>query len=83
MIIRNDNFDTMPVVEHRICDFHKQHPGESYAGCCCATMIGTRKATPAERKTNLQQACDALQKRIDTLIAEKQRLETLIAETPE
>ena len=26
--------------EHRTCSYHKEHPFDSYAGCCCSSSYG-------------------------------------------
>ncbi len=31
----HDKFET--IIEHHICGFHKNHPGERWAGCTCSS----------------------------------------------
>ena len=32
-----------PITEIHICDFHKKHPGQSYAGCTCFASYGLKR----------------------------------------
>jgi hypothetical protein len=49
VIFHTDPDAQIPTFETRTCEFHKAHPGEPYAGCCCMTSFGVRTATPEEQ----------------------------------
>ncbi len=39
MIIHEDRRDMETVIKHNVCDYHKENPGKSYAGCTCSGSI--------------------------------------------
>lgn len=41
-----DEYET--VSDHRVCAYHKAHPGEAWAGCTCSFSIGSRKRSPED-----------------------------------
>ena len=52
MIISYDPDDYVSETHHNTCLFHKEHPGEPYAGCMCGAAWSMRRATPEERRVN-------------------------------
>jgi hypothetical protein len=48
MLIQHDIDEWEGVSEHRTCPFHKEHPGQPYAGCTCMSGFGLRRRDPAE-----------------------------------
>ena len=40
MIVTIDFEAMKTVVTHRICKFHVENPGKSYAGCTCSSSFG-------------------------------------------
>lgn len=48
MLIHHDDADWEPVSSSSTCDFHKEHPGASYAGCTCSASFGLRRRDRAE-----------------------------------
>lgn len=48
MIIHYDPDEYENVSEYRTCGFHKEHPGEPWAGCCCSASFTSRLRSPEE-----------------------------------
>lgn len=40
------------VVTHHTCDFHKKHPGKTYAGCTCSGSYSLRNKESAREGIN-------------------------------
>ena len=55
-----DTDKEIPEITPHICEYHKLHPTQQYAGCTCVLKISTRIATPLEYKYRKQ---DRLSKR--------------------
>ena len=43
MLVQHNPDDFEAVSSHHTCEFHKQHPRETYAGCTCSGYIAQRK----------------------------------------
>ena len=39
MLIEYNPDDYETIVKHRICNYHKEHPGANYAGCTCSCSV--------------------------------------------
>jgi len=75
MILYHDTIDMVPHHEHTTCPFHQRHPGKLFAGCTCSSTFGYRKATPEERRKNLERARKEIQEKIDDLIVDRNAID--------
>jgi hypothetical protein len=46
--ILHDPDEYESVSTYETCAFHKQHPGEPFAGCCCSASWQQRRRAPEE-----------------------------------
>lgn len=49
LIYNPDDYET--VSDYKICSFHKEHPGESFANCVCTGSISLRRKNSVKKET--------------------------------